>query len=366
MTRRLSLTGSERILIIKLSSIGDVVMATPVVKALRQAFPKAYIAWIVEEKSKDILIGNPYLDEVIVWTRNLTKGGVLTRLRYFLSGLTEINAILRSKRFDLVIDLQGLLRSAIIGLLTGARYRLGFDCVREGASLFYNIRYPSNETRIRNSQAYLDILRPLGIESEDIHMHVPINEDDRACACSLIGKYLSGEQRPIVALCPATTWPNKHWTEEGWAILADRLVSCFNALPVFLGSSVDIPLIERIKIQMRHEAVSLAGRTTLRQAAAVIEQCNLIIAVDTGLLHVAVALDRPVVGVFGPSGWQYFVKKHNFIPVAKNLPCIPCFRHPTCKDFDCMKAISPEDILAAVERLLTLETNVQSACRRNP
>lgn len=292
MTKGSLLTDCKRILIIKLSSIGDVVMATPVAKALRQAFPDAYIAWVVEEKSKDILVGNPYINEVIVFTRKLIDGGAITRGRHFLSELIEIIAMLRKRHFDVAIDLQGLLRSALLGLLSGAPYRLGFNCAREGASLFYNFRYPCSESRIRNSQAYLDLLRLLGIESMDVDMHVPVSEDNRTFARRLLSEWLSGEQRHIVALCPATTWPNKHWTEDGWAVLADKLVGEYNLYPVFLGAASNIPLIERIQSKMLHEAANLAGKTTLGQASAVIEQSDITIAVDTGLLHIAVALDR--------------------------------------------------------------------------
>jgi len=343
-TRRLSPADCRRILIIKLSSIGDVVMATPAAEALRLALPDAYIAWAVEEKSKDILIGNPYLDEVIVWRRDSVRG------------LSELLRRLRSRKFDVSIDLQGLLRSSLIGRLSGARHRLGYSDAREGATVFYSSVLPSAAPRVRGPAKYLAMLWLLGIKPRDARMHLPVSQQDVEFARQFLGQMTESDSRGVVVLCPATTWANKHWTEQGWATLCDRLSSEHDVLPLFLGGPADTELIESIIKKTKLGGRSLAGKTTLGQAAAIIRASRMLIGVDTGLLHMAVALDKPVVGVFGPSGWQDFIKKENFIPVAKPFPCIPCFRHPTCKDYDCMKAITPGDVLQAADRWLRSET----------
>lgn len=345
MEETFSSASGGRILVIKLSSIGDVVMATPVAQALREALPDAYIAWVVEEKSKDVVIRNPYLDEVIVWERDAaTSAGIIAKGSHFVRSLGGLVRELRRREFDLAIDLQGLFRSALVSWLSGARLRLGFGDAREGSIRFYNRVLPPRDRRIRTSREYLNMLSLLGIENGAVDMHVPMHDDDRAFA----GQFLSAvchSRDSVVVLCPATTWPNKHWTEDGWAALADELASNYGALPLFLGARADRRLVSRIMGKMRYKAASAVGETTLRQASAILEQSRMVIGVDSGLLHVAVALDKPVIGVFGPSGWQNFVKKDNFVPVAKDFPCIPCFRHPTCKEFDCMKAIAPEDVL---------------------
>jgi len=354
----MDLSDCRRILIIKLSSIGDVVMATPVAKALRTAFPEAYLAWVVEEKSKDVVVGNPYLDETIVWERNsVPPGGFWLRTQHVLRTFGELVGVLRSKSFDVAIDLQGLLRSAIVAWASGARYRVGFDGSREGAWLFYSHRQHSVASpKIHGPQHYLNALKPLGINSTDVTMCMPITDDDRAFARKLIAELCGGGSAEIAALCPATTWPNKHWTEEAWAVVADKLLSEWGLFPVFLGATPDIPKVERICSLAHFKPASAAGRTTLKQAGALLELSKLVIGVDTGLLHMAVALDRPTIGVFGPSGWRNFVRKDNFIFVAKDFPCIPCYRHPACKHYDCMRAISPEDVLSAVGRLLVTDS----------
>ena len=341
------LTDCKRILIVKLSSIGDVVMTTPVAKALREAYPDSYIAWIVEDKSKDVVVGNPHLDHVIVCNRHQAAGTILGRTIGFLSGLARLGPELRALKFDVAIDFQGLFRSALVAWASGARHRLGYDNAREGASFFYTARLSTRQHKIRGPQHYLSMLELLGISTGDVDMHMPIGEDERTFAREFISNATSGRspQSGIVALCPATTWRQKHWTEEGWARLADALVLEHDALPVFLGSTADVRLVERIRSLMSCTPADASGRTTLKQAAAILEQSSLAIAVDTGLLHIAAALGRPTIGLFGPTRWRHFAKKDKFIVVAKDFPCMPCLRHPSCKHFDCMRAVAAEDVL---------------------
>lgn len=341
----------KRFLIIKLSSIGDVVLTTPVAKALRGAFPDSYIAWVVEPKSKDIIEGNPYLDDVIVWERKASSG--VSDVFSALSSLRPIVSSLRSRRFDVALDLQGLLRSAALARLCGAPYRVGFTNTREGAALLYNVRKPAGEGTIRGSQHYLSLLEMLGVHSADTDMHVPVQPEDREFASRLLADASRGKSPGrVVAMCPATTWPQKHWTEEGWAGLADALIANYDALPVFLGSPANIPLFERIRSLMTGEPASAVGRTTLKQAAAIQELSDLVIAVDTGLMHVAAAVKRPVVGIFGPTRWKHLETEDNLSVLVKEFPCMPCLRHPVCRDFDCMRAITVDDVLSTVSRVL--------------
>jgi lipopolysaccharide heptosyltransferase I len=356
----------RRILIVKLSSIGDVVMTTPVAKALRGAYPEAYIAWVVESKSKDILLGNPYLDEVIVWDRpNNGSKNPLKKVVDFLLSLRRLSKHLRTRNFDVAIDLQGLLRSALVARMSGARCVLGYDNARECAPRLYDMVFKAGERKVRGPQNYLDMLSLLGIHSTDLDMHVPIDESDREYARSFLEREVSNtEKSAIVALCPATTWPQKHWMEEGWAQLADRLTVEYGAVPVFLGSKVDIPLVERICSKCSSaKPVSAVGKTTLKQAAAIIEQSNLVISVDTGLLHIALALEKPSVGIFGPTGWAHLTKKDIFRVVAKEFPCTPCLRHPVCSEFDCMKAITADDVLEAARSWLLEAGNGRSTVK---
>lgn len=337
----------KRILIVKLTAIGDVLMATPVAKALRQAFPDSYIAWVVEQKAADVVMGNPYLDEVIVWQRSV-PGSIPCRAAHFVKSAWQLGKVLRSKRFDVCVDLQGLIRSACVCMLSGAKRRIGFADGAEGSVLFYHKKYDPGSAEINAQQRNLDILRLLGVESTDTAMYMPITDSDRLFAAELFRD--SGlENSKVVAFCPATTWANKHWVPEGWARVADLLWDHYRIKSLILGANADIPLAQTIAEKARCKPFISAGQTTLKQAGAIMERTAAVIGVDTGLLHMAVALDRPTVGLFGASAWRCFIKKSNFVWVAKEFPCSPCQRHPTCKDVDCMRAIKPEDILDAVK-----------------
>ncbi|MBP6962871.1 MAG: glycosyltransferase family 9 protein [Armatimonadetes bacterium] len=344
-----------RILIVKLSAIGDVIMTTPVAKALRAAFPGAYIAWVVEPKSRDILIGNPYLDEVIVWDRPADLSWNPLSVAATWKSLRALGRELRSKRFDVAVDLQGLLRSALVAKSSGAKCVLGFDSGREGSTRLYTHLYPLSLTGTRGPQRYLDALRLLGVHASHTEMCMPLTEDDRAYARRILDEETARhlpDRRLIAALAPATTWPHKHWTEEGWAGLADGLIARYEALPVFLGSSADVNLIGRIRGLMTREPGDVVGRTTLKQAGAVLEEADLVFGVDTGLLHMSIALGRPTIGIFGPTRWRHLMRGELLSVVVKEMDCIPCMRHPTCTDFACMRAITSDEVLSEAGRRL--------------
>ncbi len=340
----------KRILIVRLSAIGDVMMTTPVAQALRTAFPDAYIAWVVESKSKDVLTGNPYLDEVIVWQHSTS--GRIGKAAGSLASIVRLRRELRQQRFDTAIDFQGLLKSAFVARLSGARTCVGYDNAREGASRLYNRVLHIANRDARGIQLYSDMLEQLGVKPGALEMHMPLTQADRELAHELITR----DGRKTVALCPATTWPQKHWTEEGWASLADRLAQEHNAQTIFMGSPADAGMIARIMTLMHTHPTIAAGKTTIKQAAAVLEQSDLVISVDTGLFHIANALNRPLIGLFGPTLWNYLGKKDTLSIVAKNLPCMPCFRRPTCKRFDCMCDITPDDVLSESGAWLAAES----------
>lgn len=336
----------NRILIVKLSAIGDVLMATPAAKALRVAFPEAYIAWVVERKSAEIVVGNPYLDEVFVLDRVKGAGIVRDAVR-FAQAIGRLSKDLKAHEFDVALDLQGLIRSAGVCLASGARRRYGFADAGEGSTHLYHEKYVPTPGDLNAQQRNLDLLRLVGVESTDTAMYMPVTDADREFAASFFAQNGLADQK-VVAFCPATTWVNKHWVEESWPVVADALAERYGARVVIMGSKADTALATRISDRAVHKPVLSVGKTTLKQAGAVMERCVAVIGVDTGLLHMAVALDKPAVGLFGASAWHCFTKKPNFTWVAKQFPCSPCYRHPTCENVDCMRSITPEDVVAAV------------------
>lgn len=326
----------------KLSSIGDVLLATPVARAIRAAAPDSYIAWVVERKSADIVLGNPYLDEVFVLDR--PKGrNFIENIDRSLRSLLPLGRRLRPLEFDYSLDLQGLLRAAMVSVLSGAKCRVGFYDARECSPLLYHVRHRPSPQDQTVQQRNLGMLRAIGIDSTDTAMHMPIGDEDREFAASFF-KENGLESGNTVALIPATTWPNKHWITERWSEVADALADRYSVRSVVMGSKADLPMVNRIVECSRSKPAVSAGLTTLKQAGAILELCRVSIGVDTGLMHMSVALGRPTVGLFGASRWRCFDRTDRFVWVTKDFPCSPCNRHPTCSNVDCMRAITVNDV----------------------
>ncbi|MEN6521668.1 MAG: glycosyltransferase family 9 protein [Armatimonadota bacterium] len=336
------------ILIVRLSAIGDVVMTTAAVRALRRRMPGARITWVVEPKSAGILDGNPDIDEKIAFDRSGP------------ASFLKLAQVLRKSKFDVALDFQGLARSALVTAASGAKRRIGYADSREFSGVAYNETVACAKTtskrRCRHGMAcYMKLLEPLGIvpDDRDGDMRIAISDEERESAAEIAFEAGLGVGEHAVALCPATTRANKHWSEEGWSKLADSLWKEMGLRGVFLGVKKDRELIDRILAKTEAPAINLAGCTTLKQAVAVQDRCSLIVAVDTGLLHTSVAIGKPSVGIFGPTtAWQNHIHRYNFAVVRKDMDCVPCYKKPKCERFECITDVTPEDVLSAAQSVL--------------
>jgi heptosyltransferase-1 len=336
----------KRILIVKLSAIGDVVMATPTAQSIRLAYPNAHIAWLVEKRCADVLKGNPNLDEVLVYDRQ--------RGAKALPAAISMAIRLRRLRFDTAIDLQGLARSGVMAFASGARTRIGFADGRESSHIFYNKRVKCS-VEPHGMSCHRTLLHAIGISLDRCSdtMLFPLSDDDRASAGALLASVGLPENARIASLCPGTTRAYKHWVEERWAELADWL-SGQGYTPVFLGSPVEEPLISRIRLAAKCDTISLAGKTSLKAAAAVLATSALSVTVDNGVMHMSVALGVPTVAVFGPTtAYINHVERPNFAVARKDFACAPCRRKITCENFDCIRAVTVEDVASACEKLVS-------------
>lgn len=339
-----------RVLIVKLSSIGDVVMTTPAARAIRRHLPDAEISWVVEPKSAGVLEANPDIDNLIVWERKCFKDTI------------QLGNRLRQYKFDVAIDFQGLARSALVTAFSGAKRRIGFVDSREGSKIVYNERVQcptiSSSGRCYNHMipCYLDLLSPIGIKCDELddEMRVNVTPQEHESAERILFEMGLKPGEKTVALCPATTRDNKHWTEAGWAALADMFWSEMGLRAVFLGAKADHALISRILSGARSPAICLAGGTTLKEASAVLERSEAVVAVDTGLLHVGVAVGKPTVGIFGPTPhWINHAHRSNFAVVRKEMDCVPCRKKTPCERFECITDVRPEELLRAAQEVIT-------------
>lgn len=367
------------ILLVKLSAIGDVIHTLPALAALRRCYPDADITWVVEEAAADLLSGHPDLDRVLVlrrktWIRDVRRGRIsapLGEMRTFLRTL-------RSRPYDLVIDFHGLLKSAVIVLLSGGKRKLGYDSLQEGSGLFYNEKIPE-EMGKHAVDRYLDFVRYLAkSERDDGETDCPasapdftiiIGEEERRHVAALLHEHaeiinvannrgegtVSGgketKEGRYVAVNPVAFWKTKLWEEKKFADLCDRIREELGIGVILTGGEAG-PL-DRIEAQMKTKAVNLGGRTTLRDLAFLYSKAALVITTDSGPMHLAAAVGTPVIALFGPTDPARtgpYGPGHRV--VRRGLNCMPCFRKQ-CETKSCMKEIAVEEVFTATKEMLT-------------
>lgn len=338
---------------IRLSAIGDVVMATSVINVFRRAYPDSYITWLVESKAKDLLAENTLLDEVIVWHKAewkelLKRGKIITLTK-------EISHLVRQLRripYDIAIDMQGLLKSAVFAYISGAKDRIGLGS-KECSNILMTKVIPRRYDDKRISSQYLQLVESLGLEPGDFLMNIAISEKDEGFAENF--KVKSNIERYAV-ICPFTTRPQKHWMEGRWSEFSDKILEDYNLPVIMLGGKGDIPASNRIESMCRKKIFNMSGKFTLMQSAALIKHSSLLIGVDTGITHMGIAFNIPTIAIFGSTCPYTDTRKKNTIILYKNMECSPCRRRPTCDGhFKCMEAITVEDVLRKVSYLLNDE-----------
>lgn len=337
----------ENILIIKLRYIGDVLLSTPVITQLRRAFPQAKITMLVNPGTEEILKNNQFLDEVLV----LEKGGITSQAAFCLN--------LRLRRFDCVIDLTDGDRSAILSSLTGAPVRVGFNEERRWrGSAYTNIATPGPQDRHRIERD-LSSLRPLGLSPEPGLPVLLLSEDEKAAAQrGLADLGIKAAGTFLIMVQPGARYWFKAWPPERFVELVNRLVA-ETACHVLVGGSLpERELVDKLVSKTQGQAVSLAGRVSVRQYAAILKHCSLFIGNDAGPMHMAAALGVPVLGLFGPSNPDEWGPRSELArTIYKGVDCRQCF-HPTCQrgELNCMKQITGDEVFANAMKMLTVRS----------
>jgi len=359
-----AMKGIERILIIRLSAIGDVVRTLPAVNALREKFPTAHIAWVVEEKARDVLVHQPEIDETIVFQRNRWEKGLLNPLG-FLRTTGEVYRFvreLRGRHYDIAFDFHGILKSGLISYMSGAKERVGFDrgYCKEWNHLFNNRKVSPRSNRISRFEKNFSLLGPLGLDGGrgDVDLHV--SQEDVEYVDQFFRSRRPGISGPLVAIHPGTSSKTsyKRWSSTKYTELADRLVEELKVSVLFTWGPGERAMVDEIRARMRRDSMVAPETYSLKQLAEIFRRCSVYIGNDTGPMHIASLVKTPVVGIFGPTdpivNAPYEGTPH--IIVRKDLPCSPC-RNRGCKDVECMKAISSQDVFEAAKILLESREN---------
>ena len=332
----------RRVLIIKLRYIGDVLLATPTLRALKAAQPDVHVTMMVNRGTEDVLLGNPDLDEIMV----LDKGSLAAQWR-LIAGL-------RRRQFDTVIDLTDGDRSAFLSWISGAPVRIGFnDEHRWRGQCYTQVVQPVPGVRHRIDRD-LAALKLLNIEAGSKVPQLWLTSEDENSADQLLEQLGIQRSQSIVVLQPGARYWFKAWPPERFAELADRLKSEYSCQVLIGGSQQDINLAQQIRQMAKSDLVIMAGRTTIRQFAVIAKKSALFVGSDSGAMHIASAVGTPVVALFGPSNpLEWGPRGGPADVIYMGLDCRACF-HPTCRrgEGNCMRLITVDAVYASARRML--------------
>jgi heptosyltransferase-1 len=351
----ISLDGARRILLVKPSAIGDVVHTLPVVASLHRRYPAIPIDWLVEEEAAPLVRGHPAVAEIVVsgrhrWLHELRNrrkaAGALKEMRGFLRELA-------ARRYDVVLDLQGLLKSALYVLGARAPMRVGLADGREGATWILTHRVPVPPQPVHAVERYLALATAVGAGESVREFQIPVEARDVEVARAL----LSDCPRPRVVLHPAARWRTKLWEESRWRSLAEALAA--DGMGVILtGGAADGDLAANIAAGVSPAPRSLVGRLSLKQLAAVLGEVDLTITVDSGPMHIAAAMGTPVLALFGPTDPARTGPLGPGTVLQRSLPCIPCLQR-RCRipdTYRCMRDLTVDEVRQGARDLLASRT----------
>jgi len=300
---------SPRIAIVKLSSLGDVVHALPVARAIRRALPEAHLTWLVEAREHALIRDHPDLDTVVAvdtrrWRRLIWRP---SGAREVLREVRGLRATLRREALDVAIDLQGLIKSGLLTACTGARVRIGFRaarCRERLSALFTNRRVLPPASARHVVEQYLSLVTPLGITPGPPEFHVPAPAAAERRMDELLAKEGVKRGARLVAINPGAGRPEKLWPVASFRALADRLATEADARLLVLWGPAESHLAREIAVGLPGSGALLAPPTDLAELTALLRRCRLVIASDTGPLHLAAALGTPALGLFGPTSGE--------------------------------------------------------------
>jgi len=343
---------------VRLGAIGDVIRTLPALRALRSNLPKAYIAWVVEDRAASILDKHPDLDAVFILPRNKWEQN-----RWGLEPLREVREVIRGIRreaFDLALDFHGLFKSGLITFLSRAPIRVGFSrkFSREGSHFFTNRHLPLPDKKLNRVERNLLLVQALGLDIATHDPIIPISQQDRERIDTIIPPNAPAPSGPRIVIHPGSSpsTPYKRWDYRRFAQLADTLIRNYGAQIFFTAGREERELVHLIVGAMEESHYVLCRTETLTQLAELMRRCDLYIGNDTAPMHLASFVGTSVIALFGPTNFLENAPygKGESVIVRKDVACSPC-RNRECGNLLCMDAIEVKDVLEAVERIMTVK-----------
>jgi lipopolysaccharide heptosyltransferase I len=350
---------SQKVLILRLSAVGDVIRTLPAAKALKEQHPFSSITWVVEEPSLSFLKSQPEVDEVILFPRKRWTQGIKS-LRKIWGTIGEMRRFaedLRKRKFDVVLDFHGILKSGLLSFVSGSSKRIGYDrrSTKEGNFLFSNVKVKLPEERISRFERNLMLLKGMGLELREPKSNLHIPPEDREYVASFFRASSGSFRRPLIAIHPGTSAKAffKRWKPDQYAQLADRLIQELNATVLFTWGDGELEWVEGIRKEMKKPSLLGPKTESLTQLGEVYRNCDLYIGGDTGPMHIASLMGVPAVVIYGPTDPIENEPIGSHIKVRKEVGCNPCHEY-SCKELFCIKAISADEVFGAAKEILGL------------
>lgn len=330
----------SKILIVKPSSLGDVVHSLPFLNAIDTCFPQAEIHWVIAKGLEGLLEGHPMIERLIIINKDLWKQ--ITLVGNTLKEIRELFSQLRREKYDMVIDLQGLLRSGLITWATDAPVRVGFSEAREGSRLFYTKKVTGGK-EIHAVERYMKVAAELGCEDLDRVFPFPPSDGSDSEVKKLAGP------GPYAVLVPGARWKTKVWPAESFGKVAAMLP----LRSVVVGGDADRVIADEVVLNSGGKARSLAGQTGLRTLTEIMRTAKVVITNDSGPMHIAAALNIPVIAIFGPtSPGRTGPYGAGHVVLQSKAGCVPCFRRKCRDSLQCMQDVTPEAVCQAALEVL--------------
>lgn len=349
----LKLQNVERIVVRGTNWVGDAVMTVPALRELRQLFPGAHVTLVTRPWAQELFVEADFLDDLLVYDRK-GIGSVRAQVREW-----------KTRRFDLALLFQNAFEAALIPALARVPFRVGYATERRGFLLTHPVSLPDWRSSRHEVFYYLNLVATLerfvtgtrrSPEEYQPNAQLRITEARRAAAVNLLAERGVKGDRKLIALCPGSINSRaKRWPSERYAALADLLIE--NQFQVVLiGSPDELDVSREVASKMRHQPIVLTGRTSLSQAIEVLDVVELLITNDTGPAHIAAALGRPTLVIFGPTNPLTTQPFSSSAQIVRHPPdCAPCMLRDCPIDHRCMTAISPEEVLERARKMLSSE-----------
>jgi len=336
---------TKRILIFNVNWLGDVLFSTAAIRNIRRNYPDSYIACIIPSRCYPILKGNPYLDEIIIFDEDDRHKGVFAKLNFV--------SLLKSKEFGTVFLLHRSFSRALICRLAGISTRIGHYTKKRAFLLTQKIIPPAKDS-LHRIDYYLDVIEKADLRVEDRYLDFVFSPEDQKAVDDFLSKNSVSNLDFVVALNPGGNWQLKRWPKDYWAQLADKLIDELKAKVIITGSVSDLPLVNQIKEGMKNLPLIASGVFNIKQLGALAKRADLFITADSGPMHIANAVGaKAIIAILGPTAKEVTgpYPETNAVVLQKDVGCvIPCYKIH-CRDNRCMKAVTPDDVLAEVKKI---------------